>query len=386
MIRILGYDGTPFASDQVAGATLVVGGERQLAAAEIPRGARVLVLGDIAAAVRELAAHRGDAVVLASGDPGFFGIVRRLRAAGLELSIRPAVPAVALAFSRIGVEWDDALVVSAHGRDPRPALAAVRTGGKVAVLTDLRTGPVEVAAAAPPGARIVVAERLGELDERVTEGTAAEIATGTWREPNVVLVLDRLEPGDPPWRAGGVSPVDGWALPERAFEHRDRMITKTEVRALVLARLGPRPGVQVWDVGAGSGSVGVECARLGAAVVLVERDPEQAERARRNAMQHRVVVTVALGVAPAALEELPQPDAVFVGGGGPEVVAAVAARRPTRVVVALAQLERVAPTRAALTGYDIEAVLMQAARLEPLGDGSRLVPANPVFLVSGELA
>jgi precorrin-6Y C5,15-methyltransferase (decarboxylating) len=292
---------------------------------------------------------------------------------------------VALAFARVGVEWDDAQVVSAHGRDPRPALAAVRRGGKVAVLTDGRTGPREVALAAPAGACIVVAERLGEPAERVVRGTPEQIAAGTWSEPNVVLVLDGQPPADPPWQVGRTTGTGGWALPESAFEHRDGMVTKAEVRALALARLAPAPGTLIWDVGAGSGSVAVECSRLGAAVFAVESSAEDCGRIAANARTHQAPVEVVHGRAPEALAGLPDPDAVFVGGGGSDVVRAVAARRPARVVVALAQLERVAPTVEALSGYATESVLLQAARLQPLGGGTRLVPANPVFVVSGVL-
>jgi precorrin-6Y C5,15-methyltransferase (decarboxylating) len=386
VIRVIGCDGSPLDPALLADATLVVGGARHLDAAPVPTAARTVVMGDVGAAVDALLAHDGPAAVVASGDPGFFGIVRRLRAAGAPIEVHPAVSSVALAFARAGVEWDDAQVVTAHGRDPRAALAAVRAGGKVAVLTDAVTGPREVAAVAPADALLLVAERLGEPGERITRGTPADIAgRDDWTDPNVVLVLDGRGPADPPWQVGRLVAADGWALPEEDFEHREGMVTKAEVRAWVLARLAPRPGTVVWDVGAGSGSVGIECARLGAAVVLIERDPEQLARAARNADRHQVRVQIVTGNAPEALDGLPEPDAVYVGGGGPGVVAAVAAHRPQRVVVGLAQLERVALARDALAEYETDAVLLQAARLQPLSDGSRLVPGNPVFVVSGVL-
>lgn len=385
MIRVIGYDGAPLDPVLFADATLVVGGARHLEAAPVPVGVRTVVMGELGAAVDALLAHDGPAVVIASGDPGFFGIVRRLRAAGAQLEVHPAVSAVALAFARAGVEWDDAQVVSAHGRDPRPVLAAVRAGGKVAVLTDAATGPRQVAAAVPAGTQLLVAERLGEAQERITRGSAADIVgRDDWTDPNVVLVLDCGAPADPSWQVGRRA-VTGWALAEEEFEHRDGMVTKAEVRAWVLARLAPRPGIVVWDVGAGSGSVGIECARLGAAAVLIERDPEQVLRAAGNADRHGVRVQLVTGSAPEALDGLPPPDSVYVGGGGPDVVAAVAAHRPQRIVVGLAQLERVAVVRTTLAEYDTEAVLLQASRLQSLSDGTRLVPGNPVFVVSGVL-
>jgi precorrin-6Y C5,15-methyltransferase (decarboxylating) len=162
------------------------------------------------------------------------------------------------------------------------------------------------------------------------------------------------------------------------------MVTKPEVRALALARLGPRPGALVWDVGAGSGSVAVECARFGAAVIAVDRDPAQCARVAANARRHGAEVRVVGGAAPDALAGLPHPDAVFVGGGGLAVVGAVAARRPARIVVALAAVERAGPAMEALAGagYTVDGTLLQASRLAPLPGGPhRLAPANPVFLL-----
>jgi precorrin-6B C5,15-methyltransferase / cobalt-precorrin-6B C5,C15-methyltransferase len=169
------------------------------------------------------------------------------------------------------------------------------------------------------------------------------------------------------------------------------MITKAEVRALAVARLRPRLGRLVWDVGAGSGSVGIECALLGAAVVAVEQDEAACALVRGNAAEHGVDVRVVRGEAPAALESLPQPDAAFVGGGGPGVVEAIARRPrecgPDRVVVALAALDRVAPAADALrgNGFAVEGVQLSAARLAGLPGGSlRLAATNPVVLLTGE--
>jgi precorrin-6Y C5,15-methyltransferase (decarboxylating) len=140
----------------------------------------------------------------------------------------------------------------------------------------------------------------------------------------------------------------------------------------------------VWDVGAGSGSVAVECARLGSAALAVERRPDDAARIAANAAAHGVDVRVVAGDAPAALAGLPRPDAVFVGGGGPDVVAAAAAARPQRIVVALAALDRLAPTRAALHGYRVDGVQLAAARFADLPDGAvRLAATNPILLLWG---
>lgn len=397
MITVIGYDGGSLpvgAQERLERAELVMGGRRHLVEVGLPEGVRTVVLrDDPAAALQAVADESGEVVVLASGDPGFFGVVRAVRRAvrPRPVEVLPALTSVALAFARAGIEWDDAVVVSAHGRDPREALAAARSQPKVAVLTDERCGPAEIGAAlAGRSDRVlVVGERLGLEGERVVECSPEQAAAGTWTHPNVVLVLPagrhETEPSARVTVAGHRTPA-GWGLPVDAFAHRDSMITKPEARAVALARLGPRLGDVVWDVGAGSGSIGVECARFGADVWAVERDPEDAQRVRDNAAAHGVHVRVVGGSAPDALAGLPDPQAVVVGGGGPEVVAACAARRPDRLVVLLATLELVAPTVEALAGYDVEAQLLQSSRLQPLAGGHRLVPANPVFVVSGVLS
>ncbi|MGW4880996.1 precorrin-6y C5,15-methyltransferase (decarboxylating) subunit CbiE [Streptomyces sp. NPDC004262] len=398
MITVFGTGtGAPLPADALAGAGLVVGGRRHLDAARLPRGAERIVLGPLAPALdavaRYVAADRPVAV-LASGDPGFFGIVRALaeRFGPELLDVRAGVSSVAAAFARAGLPWDDAVVVSAHGRRPRTAVHLCRAHPKVAVLTGPGAGPAELAAAVPADRVLVVASALGDPErERVERVTPAEAAGRDWgADVSVVLCLDPARAlGAVRTVAGVPDQPAGWALDEGEFAHRDSMITKFEVRALALARLGPRLGDLVWDVGAGSGSVAVECARLGAAAVAVEKTADGVGRISANARAHGVYVDVVHGTAPGALDELPDPDAVFVGGGGrelPAVVGACALRARRTVVVALAALDRVPAAREALTGagFSCDGVLLQSSRLAPLpGDVTRLAAANPVFLLWG---
>ncbi|MFD3522108.1 precorrin-6y C5,15-methyltransferase (decarboxylating) subunit CbiE [Streptomyces sp. NPDC058653] len=412
MITVIGTGtGTPLSPDSrraVAEATLVVGGQRHLKEAEavagLRRGASRVVLGPLAPALDTIARHHaregaGRVVVLASGDPGLFGIVRALagRFGAEALDVRPAAPSVAVAFARIGLPWDDAVVVSAHGRDLRTAVNVCRAHPKTAVLTGPGAGPAELGAAlADTGLprTLVVASALGDPDgERVERLSPADAASRDWPEPlTVVLCLDEARAHAPAPRtlAGRGPGPTRWALGEEEFAHRDSMITKFEVRALALARLGPRTGDLVWDVGAGSGSVAVECARLGAAAIAVEKSPDGVGRVRANALAHGVDVQTVHGAAPAALSRLPDPDAVFVGGGGREladVVTACARRARRTVVVSLAALDRVPAVRGALTdaGFVTDGVLLHSSRLAPLpGDVTRLAATNPVFLLWGD--
>jgi precorrin-6Y C5,15-methyltransferase (decarboxylating) len=402
-ITVVGVGSSPIgelARDRLRGAALVVGGRRQLAAAGALEAPRLVELGgDLEPAFEAIAASAEPVVVLASGDPGFFGIVRALAArfGRRRLEVLPALSAVAAAFAAAGLPWDDAVVVSAHGRDPRSAVNVCLAHPKVAVLTQPGFGPAELAIELRDlDRRLLVAERLGEPGERVVEDDPAGVAAGHWADPNVVLVLDETAAAArnraTTWPARRMP--TRWALPESAFEHRDGMITKAEVRALALARLGPGLGDLLWDVGAGSGSVGVECARLGAAVVAVDREPAACALVARNAARHGVHVRVVEGAAPAALAGLPAPDAVFVGGGGgalPDILQVVGGRARRVVVVALSGSARLvsadrvvgAAHALAAAGLEVDTVRLQAGRFETDGCLQESRAVNPVFLVTG---
>lgn len=391
-LTVIGIDGAALSAEAaaaLAGATLIAGGRRHLASVEIPVGATVVVMGDVAAAVEAVAAHEGPAVVLASGDPGFFGIVRALGERGLTPRVLPAVSSVSAAFARAGVSWDDALVVSAHGRPLAPVVAACRAHAKVAVLTAPGAGPAELGAALVGSERrLMVATSLGTAEESVIEVSAEEAAERDWESPSVVVVRGPQLSSVRGWIAGGEQVPDGWALPEAVFEHRDSMVTKAEVRALVLARLGPRTGATVWDLGSGSGSVAVECARFGADVVAVERDADACLRIAGNARMLDVAVEVVEGEMPDVLFGLREPDSVFLGGGGPWVLeAALKTGHPTRVVAAVAAVERVGPILDLLAeqGFSTGGSQLAASRLSSLPDGThRLAATNPVFVLWGE--
>ena len=336
----------------------------------------------------EDASRAGRAVsVLASGDPGFFGIVRVLseRVGSGLLRVHPAPSSVSLAFARLGLSWDDATVVSAHGRPLADAVRAVRSSRQpsVAVLASPDSPPQVVAEAllaagepAGPETTAAVASRLGEEGEVVTVSGLAAVARGSF-DPMSVLVL-----------AGRTSrreiPSVAWGLAEAEFEHRDGMITKAEVRAVALGKLDLPPSGVLWDVGAGSGSVAIECGLLrpGLDVFAVERDPDQVGRIRSNAARHRVGLTVTEGAAPDALLGLPDPDRVFLGGGGTGVLEAALGRlRPRGVVVATYAILERAVAAAAMLGNVVE---LSVSRGVPTGGlGMRLRAENPVFVCWG---
>ena len=221
-LTVVGYTGVRLGAEALAvleSATLVVGGERHLAAVPVPAAARTVTLGALDPAIEALAGHEGNAVVVASGDPGFFGIVRRLRAGGLEVArVIPAVSSVAAAFAAVRLDWDDAAVVSVHGgthdphRNVRRAVNACMAHPKVAVLTAPGSGLPELArgmleAGLKPVERVLWAvERLGTDEERLHSFDLAEAANASPLEPNVVISLAQVPPrASAGWLAGDLT-------------------------------------------------------------------------------------------------------------------------------------------------------------------------------------
>jgi precorrin-6Y C5,15-methyltransferase (decarboxylating) len=388
-VTVIGWDGSPpseSARAALEAATLVAGTRHHLALPYVPKDAEHIVLGSIDIAARRIALHRGTAVVLADGDPGFFGVVRALRDPehGLEVEVVPGVSAVARAFARAGMPWDDARVVVANRRTLRRAVNVCRSYPKVAVLTAPGAGPAEVALLLTGVHRtFVICEALGTEREQISVLTSDKVADHIWRDPNIVLVVGGTTAGHgiaglgaaplpgPATAAGGwiagrdpgfPGPVRGWALPDAEYGGD----LPAPVRAVQLARLGPRTGDLVWDVGAADGALAVEAARFGAAVIAVDRDAQACDWISATARRAGVQIQVVHGTAPQALEDLPEPDVVRIGCPDPAVVAACAARRPERIVAAAGTREAAEAVDRALAegGYTVERMLLNSAVLD----------------------
>jgi precorrin-6Y C5,15-methyltransferase (decarboxylating) len=296
------------------------------------------------------------------------------------LEVHPAPSSVALAFARLGMAWDDALVVSAHGRSLSAAARAASSHPKVAVLVSPDSPPEALGRSllelGAPHRRVAVCAQIGTASESVDVVDLVSLADGRWDPLSVVILL-----GEP---AVSPSPVLAWGLPDSAFDHRDGMITHAEVRAVALGKLAlPSQGV-LWDVGAGSGSIAIECARLRPRlrVVAIEANAAEASRISANASSHGAPVEVVTGRAPDALAGLPQPNRAFVGGGGEGVLSAVLDRLPAggRVVATYAAADR-AVSAANRLGAMVQIGVSRGRRL-PDG-GLRLAAENPVFVVWG---
>jgi precorrin-6Y C5,15-methyltransferase (decarboxylating) len=368
---------------------VLVGAPRHLAAlpADLP-GRPVELEGDLGDLLDDIEARRarGETVCLVvSGDPGFFGLARlaRARFGPAGVAVHPAPSSVALACARAGLAWDDAVVVSAHGRPLAGAVDAVLAHAKVVVLTSPDQPPESLGGAlldhGGPDRFVTVASRLGEAGEQVWHGDIAGLAAGKFDPLSVVICTPRRSPG----LTGGSAPARAWGLPEAAYRHRDGMITKAEVRAIALGKLRlPEAGV-LWDVGAGSGSVAVEAARLAPAlrVFAVERQADAVADLRHNLAG--TAATVVPGTAPGILSGLPDPDRAFVGGGGLPVLDAVLSRlRPGGCVVATYTAIDRAVAAAARLGHLVQVAISRGVPIG--GTGSvRLQSENPVFVCWG---
>jgi precorrin-6Y C5,15-methyltransferase (decarboxylating) len=362
-------------------ASLVAGAARHLRTLT-PIGARTLPIdGPLTDVLDALERERGGVCVLASGDPGFFGIVRVLaeRFGPDRLDVHPAPSSVSLAFARLGLPWDDVAVISAHGRPLDEAARRAVRYPKAAVLVAPETPPEalgrELRSLGASHARAAVCSRLGEPDERLDVVTLEELAAGSFDPMSVVVLLD----------GNGVAeaPTLEWGRPEERFAARDGLVTKAEVRAIALGKLALPHGGVVWDVGAGSGSVSVEISAIapGLRVFAVERRADDVRRIQSNANAHGATLEVVHGEAPGALDALPDPDRVFIGGGGIAVLDAALARlRPDgRVVATFAALDRAAAAYERLGNL----AEVSVARGRPIAGGVRLEAENPVFVVWG---
>jgi precorrin-6Y C5,15-methyltransferase (decarboxylating) len=385
----IGEDGVKGLGDRakaaITGASVVFGGKRHLElAAPLIEGEARPWPTPFDAAMRDVVALRGRRVcVLASGDPFFYGVgVTLSRHIGSdEFAAYPSPSAFSLAASRLGWALQDIETVSLHGHPIDLIRPLLHPGRRIIALTSDEKGPAELAMLLTENgfgqSGMTALEALGGVAERVRVCKAAEFALQDINVLNVVAV-EVIASAD-----ARVLP-HGFGLDDALFEH-DGQITKREIRALTLSALSPRRGELLWDIGAGSGSIGIEwmLADPSMKAIAIEAHPERAARIRRNASRFGVPeLILAEGEAPAALAGLPQPDTIFIGGGGSEpgvFDAAVAALKPGgRMVANAVTLEMEAVLLAAQAKLGGNLIRMEVSRAAPVGAMQGWKPAMPV--------
>ncbi|MBW1698278.1 MAG: precorrin-6y C5,15-methyltransferase (decarboxylating) subunit CbiE [Deltaproteobacteria bacterium] len=383
--------------EKIEQADILVGGKRHLNEFEDFTGIKKVITKDLSEIADYIKSRMKDhsIVVLASGDPLYYGIGSFLTASlGAEnVEVYPNITSVACAFARIKEPWHDAHVISLHGRDHEALLQnALATEDKLVVFTDPVRNPAWVAGIVCKKGKhlfdMCVLEQLGYAGEKVSWYRPEEAVDKTFQEPNLVI-LKRIRPDS----ALGERRLFLGA-PDEWYDHECGLITKAEVRAVTLSKLRLLPHQTLWDLGAGSGSIAIEASlfiREGN-IFAVEKNRERLRQIEENKKRFGVRnVTTVYAVIPDGLEGLPDPDRVFIGGGGKDlgkIIEKVSERLGSNgiVVINTVLLESCELGRKTLgrLGYKTDMVQVQINRTREMPRGERLEAQNPVWIVSGQ--
>ena len=414
----LGVEGRESLSNKalnlVESSSLLIGGERHLDEFPEFKGERFVLRSNLKEMLEviecfnsSLITHPSSlVVVLASGDPGLFGIadylIRNLGRDAVE--IIPNVSAMQWAFAKAKVSWSDARIVSSHGRGMDKVLEAAREAEKIGVFTSNGDEPSEIAKLLIDnglnGFTAYICEDLGMETEKVLEMPLSDVSGKSFAALNVMVLVKQksdvrsqmLDGNNFIPHPSSLIPILG--LPDSEFAHSKGLITKEEVRAVTLAKLRLRDDSVVWDIGAGSGSVGIEAARLcnNGKVFAIEKEPERVANIYENIKKFGIANMIVLeGKAPEGLDGFSDPDAVFIGGSGgnlSDILDVVKARlRPSgRIVINAITLETLHEATTGLKdrGFDVEVVSLNISRSKDLIGMKMFEAENPVFIIIGE--
>ncbi len=379
------------ALDLVGQADMLIGGASQLALFPDFSGQTLTIGDNLAPVVECLEKSAGSIVVLASGDPLFFGIgrylLRNLPEADLEFV--PNVSSVQYAFAKIREPWDDAVFVSALGRGMKGAVDQVVAHDKIAILTDEENTPraiaTELLERGRDGYTAYLCENLGTAEESITHTDLRGLQDLPAAALNVLILIKEYEAG-----GEGAGPCLG--IPDEEFATVKKLITREEIRAVSLAKLRLRHDMTLWDIGAGSGSVSIEADHLmpNGRVFAVERNPQCIKHLKENLRKFNSRnITLVEELAPACLEDLPDPDRVFIGGSGGhlwQILEAADGRLQTggRVVLNAVTLDTLTAATEFFenAGYELEVTTVNISRTRPLTDYKMFEAFNPVFVLA----
>lgn len=383
----------------VLSATLLVGSDRHLSYFPNHPAPRI-VLGDFTEAIEEIRHHLvagcGCVVVLVTGDPLFYGLGRLLLAELPPelLTFHPHLSSVGLAFNQIKVPWQDARIISLHGRSVDELSQALQQGvDKIAVLTDGNNTPSAIARLLlaldlPSRYQLWVCENLGGETQTVQSYSPEDILDLTFAPLNVVVLIRQFESTHL-----DLDNLPQLGLSDRhflSFSDRPGLMTKREVRMLVLGELALKPGQIIWDIGAGTGSVSIEIARLfpTSKIYAIEKTAAGTALISQNCRRFGVENVISThGTAPDILHNLPEGDRIFIGGSGGNLTQILDACRLSAdgvIVLALATLEHLNTALIWLKehNWDYEILQVQLSRSVPVGNLTRFSPLNPVTILS----
>lgn len=400
----IGDDGleglTDAARRTVLGADLILGAPATLKLIGETPGRKVPLEPEMPAVLRQAreALEARAPVLVSGGDPLFYGVARYLcdRLGKDQFEVVPHVSSMQLAFARVKESWEDAYLADLAGRPLEAIVDRIRTAETVGLFSSDDHPPRQIAQALLDRGidyfRVYVCENLGSPDERVTQAELADLVGMEFAPLNILILVRKPNRPD---RAAGASRFRLFGNPDDAFaqsQPKRGLITQTEVRAIALAQLDVRPTSVVWDIGAGSGSVAIEAAQLAHLGVVYAIEPEPGDLAliQANAETFGVPnVRPIAGRAPEALADLPDPDAVFVGGTGrhvEEVLRASYARLVPggRLAVNVATIDGLAAAHRTLKDLAGEVRLwnVSIARGIEQMDRVRFQAVNPTFLLA----
>lgn len=391
----IGDDGAaglfPQQLERIKRADLLIGGERHLAFFPEFQGDTHTITGKLTELV-ELLKREGTTrhvVVLASGDPMFYGIGAYLAKKVPGLIVHPHLSSIQLAFAKAGLGWQDAQIESLHGKSIKGLAQRIDGQPKVAMLTDDTNTPPAIAKYllyfGMAEYEMVVAENLGGAGERVRTFELAEVEAAEFSPLNVVLLLQKPGTRAPQWTLGIEDEDFSQRKPDKG------LITKREVRVLSLSELNLRTDSTFWDIGACTASVSIEAAKLApqGRVYAIEKNEGDLENAEINTRKFRTDLHLYHGKAPEHLDTWPDPDAVFIGGSGGEMaevlrIAAERLRPQGRIVLNAATIETLyeATQTFAGLGLTFRVTLLQTARSKPILNMTRFEGLNPIYIIT----
>ncbi|MFJ7646628.1 precorrin-6y C5,15-methyltransferase (decarboxylating) subunit CbiE [Lysinibacillus sp. NPDC097279] len=365
---------------------VLVGGERILDFFPSFTGEKMVIKGGLSTLVEKLTEETRQTVILASGDPLFYGIGGYL-AKKLNIEVYPYMSSVQLAFSKMGESWQDAYVTSIHGRPMKGLAQRIDGKKKVALLTDADNNPNALARYLKHFGiteyRAFVAENLQGIDEKYGWYTLDELEKAEFSPLNVVILQQTSAPKH--YTLG----IDDEEFSQRKPDKG--LITKKEIRVLSLQAMQIQKDSTIWDVGTCTGSMAIEAGKLApeGQVYAVEKNAPDLENCLQNQQKFRVDITAIHSKAPAGLEHFPDPDAIFIGGTGGEMVELLqlccARLKPNgRIVLNAATIENLYKAVEAFKacGFAVEILQAQLARSKPILDMTRFVPLNPIYIIS----
>ncbi|MFO7576697.1 MAG: precorrin-6y C5,15-methyltransferase (decarboxylating) subunit CbiE [Pelovirga sp.] len=342
--------------------------------------------------VERIRSASGPVVVLASGDPLFFGIGRYLLRNLPEMLIEflPNVTSVQYAFAKIREPWDDSVFVSVHGREMKDVVDRIVANDKAAVLTDELITPQliarELLSRHRIGYRAYLCENLGTAEEKIRVTNVKGLLELDVAALNVLILIREYEEDER-------QALPPFGIPDDEFLSVKKTMTREEVRVVTLAKLRLRQDMCLWDIGAGSGSISVEADHLlpNGRVFAVERNEESLSFIRENLRRFNARnVTVVTGNAPDCLDDLPDPDRVFIGGSGGrlwDILDRVDQRLASGGLIVLNAITLDTLTAAneyfGNAGYQVEVVALNIARTRPETNYKMFEAYDPVYILTG---